>query len=156
MNNYAFIDGQNLYAGVKELGWTLDTKKFRAYLGRKYQVKTAYYFLGYLPANTRLYRRLEADGYTLRFKPVVPGPGHMLKGNVDADLVLQAMIDYERYDQAVLVSGDGDFYSLARHLYERRKLAMVLSPNRRFCSALLKKTSKEKLSFISDIRHIVE
>jgi len=32
IENYAFIDGQNLYLGVDELGWQLDYKKLRVYL----------------------------------------------------------------------------------------------------------------------------
>ena len=155
MNNYAYIDGQNLYAGVKQLGWTLDDKKFVAYLERKYAVKRAYYFVGYMPANAPIYARLGSAGYTLRFKPVVPAPGGV-KGNVDADLVLQAMIDFAAYDRAVLVTGDGDFYSLAQHLADQGKLAMVLAPNRAYCSALLKQAAGGKLSFLQDIRHIVE
>jgi len=31
-NNYAFIDGQNLNLGIRELGWKLDFKKLRIYL----------------------------------------------------------------------------------------------------------------------------
>ena len=41
-----------------------------------------------------------------------------MKGNVDADMVLQALLDYEKYDQTLIVSSDGDFYSLVRHLYD--------------------------------------
>ena len=156
MSNYAFIDAQNLYVGIKQLGWTLDTKKFRDYIGRKYRVTKAYYFIGYMPRNASLYHRLAAEGYELRFKPVVPDASGMPKGNVDADLVLQAMIDVGRYDGAVLVSGDGDYYSLVQYLSAQGKLTAVLSPNRQFCSALLKRSGRGKISYISDIRHIVE
>lgn len=37
-NNYAFIDAQNLYLAIKELGWKIDYKKFRIYLKEKYKV----------------------------------------------------------------------------------------------------------------------
>ena len=40
------------------------------------------------------------------------------KGNVDAELVLQAMIDYQDYERAVIVTSDGDFACLVRYLYE--------------------------------------
>lgn len=156
MPNSAFIDGQNLYQGVNQLGWRLDTGRLRAYLDRKYRVSIARYFVGYLPGNESLYRRLTAEGYQLHFKPVVAGDRGAPKGNVDADLVLEAMIEWDHYDQAVLVSGDGDFYSLARHLAAQNKLAAVLSPNRRYCSALLKRAAGGKLAFVEDIRHLVE
>lgn len=44
------------------------------------------------------------------------------KGNVDAELVLQAMIDYRDYERAVIVTSDGDFACLVRYLYEEGKL----------------------------------
>lgn len=156
MTTYAYIDGQNLHAGIRQLGWRLDTKKLREYLARKYRVGKAYYFIGYIPQNTSLYARLGDEGYELRFKPVVTDASGTPKGNVDADLVLQAMIDFDHYDGAVLISGDGDFYSLVQYLDARGKLAAVLSPNRRFCSALLKRAAKGKLSYVGDVRHIVE
>ena len=53
-------------------------------------------------------------GYVLVFKPVLPPKqGGKPKGNVGADLVLQAMIDYPNYKEvAVIVISDGDFYCL--------------------------------------------
>lgn len=49
------------------------------------------------------------------------------KGNVDAELVLQAMIDYRDYERAVIVTSDGDFACLVRYLYEEGKLERVLT-----------------------------
>lgn len=144
MNNDAFIDGQNLFAGIKQLGWTLNTKRFRDDPAGKYSVTKAYSFIGYLPQTQSLYGRLASEGYELRLKPVVADPNGMPKGNVDADMVLQTMIAYDQYDGAVLVTGDGDFYSLAGYLHAQGKLAAVLSPNRRFRSALLKRASGTK------------
>ncbi|MDD3926529.1 MAG: NYN domain-containing protein [bacterium] len=137
MSNYAFIDGNNLYLGINKLGWRLDYRKFRVYLKDKYAVQKAYYFIGYIPENERLYTSLKADGYDLVFKPVASdGKGH-LKGNCDAELVLQAMIEYNNYDKGIIVSGDGDFTCLARHLQAHNKLATILAPNKDGCSSLL-------------------
>jgi uncharacterized LabA/DUF88 family protein len=78
------------------------------------------------------------------------------KGNVDADLVLQTMVDFEKYDKAIIVSSDGDFYSLVEHLYGNRKLEIVLSPNKEKCSILLKKKAKEKIDFLDNLRGKLE
>ncbi len=40
----------------------------------------------------------------------------IIKGNVDAELVLYAMKELANYDKAVIVSGDGDFFSLIEYL----------------------------------------
>ena len=68
LNNYAFIDSQNLNLGVQSLGWKLNYKRFRIYLTEKYGVSVAYLFIGYLPENQNLYKSLQEDGYLLIFK----------------------------------------------------------------------------------------
>lgn len=55
-----------------------------------------------------------------------------VKGNIDADLVLYAMKELPNYDKAVIVSGDGDFFSLVEYLAQEKKLLKLLAPNRRF------------------------
>lgn len=155
LTNYAFIDGQNLNLGIQTLGWSLDFKKFRVYLREKYQVDTAYIFIGYMPENQDLYASLQKSGYILIFKPILDNDGKV-KGNVDADLVLQTMIEYGNYDKAVIVSSDGDFYSLVKYLYEQRKLKFVMSPYVKTCSILLKKAAKDKIVFMDNLRRKLE
>ena len=56
-NNYAFIDGQNLYMGTAKRSvdpWKIDLARFRIYLEKKYNVEKAFYFLGYLDEMTRM------------------------------------------------------------------------------------------------------
>ena len=151
-NNYAFIDSQNLNLGVQSLGWKLDFRKFRIYLKEKYGVSTAYLFLGYIQENQDLYSSLQKAGYILVFKPVFSDENGDVKGNFDADLVLQAMIEYSNYDKAIIVSSDGDFYSLVKYLYERKKLKFVVSPYVKTCSKLLKKSAKERIVFMDNLR----
>ncbi|HEC30808.1 MAG TPA: NYN domain-containing protein [Candidatus Yonathbacteria bacterium] len=151
-NNYAFIDSQNLYRGIESLGWKIDWNRFRKYLLEKYSVQTAYLFIGYIPQNDNLYASLQKEGFILKFKPVLLGNDGKPKGNVDADMVLQVMVDYLNYDKAIIISSDGDFYSLVRHLYENKKLKFVLSPHKDTCSSLLKKTAKEKIVYMNNLR----
>lgn len=147
-NNYAFIDSNNLNLAIQELGWKLDFRKFHIYLKEKYGVQKAYLFIGYLPENQNLYRSLQEFGYVLIFKPIMRASDGDVKGNVDAELVLQTMIDYNKYEKAVIVSNDGDFYCLVNYLYEKGKLEKVISPNYKKCSALLKKAAREKIDFL--------
>lgn len=155
-NNYAFIDSQNLNLGIQKLGWKLDYKKFRVYLRDKYNVERAYIFIGFVALNQKLYDNLQKAGFFLKFKPTIPNDEGNIKGNIDADLVLQAMIDYAEYDKAVIVSSDGDFYSLVQHLYEKHKLEVVLSPDKRHCSGLLKQSGKEKMWYMNQLREKLE
>lgn len=155
---YAYIDGNNLNLGVKALGWKLDFKKFRIYLKEKYNVLVVYLFIGYIPINQDLYSSLQKAGFVLMFKPTLPDKDGNVKGNVDANLVLQAMIDYKdnNFDRAIIVTSDGDFYSLVKYFYEQDKLLFVISPYVKTCSALLKKSAKEKIIFMDNLRKKLE
>lgn len=151
-NNYAFIDAQNVHLGIKSLGWDLDWKKFRIYLREKYSVSTAYLFIGFIQSNQNLYSELQKAGYILIFKPIILDNNGKVKGNCDADLVLHTILKINEYDKAVIITSDGDFYSLVRHLYENNKLLFVLSPYVRTCSKLLKKEAKEKIYSMDNLR----
>ena len=155
---YAYIDGNNLNLGIKILGWKLDFKKFRVYLKEKYNVLVAYIFIGYVPTNQDLYSSLQKAGFVLIFKPTLPDKDGEVKGNIDVDLVLQVMIDYKdnNLDKALIVTSDGDFYSLVKYLYEQRRLLFVMSPYVKTCSALLKKSAKEKIIFMDNLRGKLE
>jgi uncharacterized LabA/DUF88 family protein len=140
-NNYAFIDGQNLFVGTKYEGWDLDYGKFRLYLRNKYNVKKAFLFIGYVDSNSNLYSTLQQFGYILIFKEVLrikKGKHVTYKGNVDAELVLHTVLEKPNYDQAVIVSGDGDFYCLIDHLTEVNKLKKIITPNSKYSSKLRK------------------
>ena len=154
--NFAFIDSQSIHLGIQALGWKLDWHKFRVYLRDKYRVARAYLFIGYLPQNQRLYTTLQQKGHILVFKPVLQRGSGAPKGNVDADLVLRAMIDFPDYARAVVVTSDGDFYSLIEYLYQNGKLEVVLSPSTGTCSALLKKSARERIHFLETLRSKLE
>jgi len=155
-NNYAFIDSQNLNLGIQKLGWKLDYKKFRIYLKEKYNVEKAYIFIGFVALNQKLYDKLQEADFLLKFKPTIPDGDGKIKGNIDADLVLSAILNKDIYDRAVIVSSDGDFYSLVAYLYEQGKLEIVLSPDKKECSSLLKQTAKEKIQFMDNLRPKLE
>ncbi|SRR5258708_7513741 len=144
----AFIDSQNLNLGVRSLGWKLDFARFRKYLAEKYKTEKAFLFIGYIPDNQSLYKYLQEAGYIIIFKPTIKGKKKGVsntKGNVDAELVLHAMIEYPNYDKAIIVSGDGDFYCLVEHLENNRKLGKIIVPNRKY-SSLLRKFSSHIVS----------
>ncbi len=151
-NHFAFIDSQNINLGIQSLGWKLDWKRFRVYLKEHYRVHKAYIFIGYVPENTALYQSLQNYGYILVFKPVMYRTDGKPKGNVDAELVLQAMIDFKEYEKAVIVTSDGDFGCFVRYLYEQQKLERVLTPNKKGCSVLLKRAARERIDFLEYAR----
>lgn len=167
---YAFIDSQNLNIGVSHdvlykgrriyEGWRLDFQKFRRYLSDKHRVDEAYLFIGNLPGQESLYAYLQKCGYIVVLKPTTSytdSDGQMrVKGNVDTDVVLYAAAkEYQNYDEAVIVTGDGDFLSLCEYLFENGKLRSVVIPNKLRFSALLKKYA-DVFDFVSTNRKKLE
>jgi uncharacterized LabA/DUF88 family protein len=156
MNNFAFIDGMNLHMTYENLTWRLDYRKLRIYLQDRYSVLKAYYFVGNLSINASLYIALEKDGYTIVTKPISHLPGGKIKGNCDAELVLQAMIDKSVYDGAVIITSDGDFACLVTHLLSCNKLFRVIAPCYAGCSHLLKEASGAKIDFLDNAKVKIE
>lgn len=160
--NYAFIDSQNLNLGVQKMGWKMDWRKFHQYLHDVYNVEKAYMFIGYLPDNEKLYDQMHDLGYLIVLKPTLemydteekqeerskkqeedakdetrkPEEKRVTKGNVDAELVLYAVKEMPNYNKAVIVSGDGDFFSLLEYLDQQNKLLNLLAPNWQYSSLL--------------------
>lgn len=157
-NNFAYIDGANLYTANKELGWKLDYKKFRIWLSEKYGIKKAYIFIELIPKYKNIYTYLQECGFTLIFKEVIYDGKGKPKGNCDADLVLQAMVDYHEnnFDNALVVTSDGDYASLVTFLKAQGKLLGILSPaEQNLCSVLLKRTDS-KIYYIDNKKHILK
>jgi uncharacterized LabA/DUF88 family protein len=167
---YAFIDSQNLNLGTQRMGWKLDWRKFRQYLHDTYGVTKAYMFIGYMIENEALYEYMYELGFLVVLKPTVdvsaPHDSEgkteplnkeseekekpVVKGNVDAELVLYAMKEFPNYRQAIIVSGDGDFFSLAEYLEEQGKLMQILTPNWQYSSLL--KVFEPKITRLDTMR----
>jgi len=95
-------------------------------------------------------------GYVIIFKPILKTPDGKVKGNCDAELVLQAMIDLNNYEKVVIVSSDGDFYCLVNYLREKNKLECVLAPCKAGCSHLLDIASKGRVAYLDNLRRKLE
>lgn len=154
-NNYAFIDSQNLNLSIRDQGWVLDFRKFRQYLHGKYGATKAFLFIGYVYENQGLYTNLQKAGYILVFKPTLKLPSGKAKGNVDAELVLHAMIEYQNYDKALIVTGDGDFYCLLDYLAKNDKLLKLMIPNKNSFSSLFRKMMPH-IVFMNNLRSRLE
>jgi len=109
-------------------------------------------FIGYMPENESLYEYMHSLGFLVVLKPTLEihhaasdnkddHEKSLVKGNVDTEIVLTAMKELDNYSKAIIVSGDGDFYSLIEYLASKQKLAHVITPNWQY-STLLKPFEK--------------
>jgi uncharacterized LabA/DUF88 family protein len=65
------------------------------------------------------------------------------------------MIEFDNYDKALIVTGDGDFYCLVDYLRKQGKLLKVMVPNKRKYSSLFSKLM-EHIVFMNDLRGKLE
>lgn len=158
--NYAFIDGNNLHQGTQVDGWVTDYKKLREYLFSKFSVMKAYYFIGYIPQKNdyhNLYHSLLKSGYILKFKRIKTYNNSDIKGNVDAELITNTLQRIKRFNKAIIVAGDDDYYCLLKYLISENKLLNVVTPNIQRCPRLFKKSLvKDYLFYLYNIKNKIK
>ena len=113
-----FIDGSNLYAAAKSLGFDIDYKLLRQEFMRRGKLLRAFYYTALLENDEYspirpLVDWLHYNGFTMVTKPAkeyVDSQGRRkVKGNMDIELAVNAMELAPHVDHIVLFSGDGDF-----------------------------------------------
>jgi uncharacterized LabA/DUF88 family protein len=92
-----------------------------------------------VPSRAKFYSYLQDCGYKIIFKQTITFNG-VVKGNCDAELVLRCVSDFylKNYDEAMLVTGDGDFGCLVEFLKENNAIHGLVSPDLNRCSILLR------------------
>ena len=113
-NNLVFIDGQNLHIGIMQNNWKIDHNRFRIHLKDKdvFLKLTIFFWIYIKDEEQDLYNNLQKAGFIVIFKKHSLNLITEKKGNVDTDIVFEAMknlIDNKNFDKIVLVSGDGDY-----------------------------------------------
>jgi uncharacterized LabA/DUF88 family protein len=100
----------------------------------------------------QLYNSLKSYGYELVFKPPIKDKYGNFKGNVDAELVLQAVINLDNYEKAVIVTSDGDFYCLIKYLQNITKFERLLAASKGSCSKYLRQAAGSKVDYMDNLR----
>lgn len=156
MTTYAFIDSQNLKKSVEAIGREIDYRRFRQWLERKRGVDRAFMYFGYVRSQQRHYDFLEQCGFELLFRDVDFVDGRT-KANVDIFLTISMLDKLDEFDNAYLVSSDGDFFDLTERLKQLGKLGGVISPSgANKCSRLLKRSCVGNIDYIPELIHKFE
>ena len=131
-----FIDGSNLYAAAKTLGFDIDYKKLRAEFAQRGKLVRALYYTAlvedqeYSPIRP-LVDWLDYNGFSMVTKPAKEYTDQTgrrkVKGNMDLELAVDAMELASSVDHIVLFSGDGDFRVLVEALQRRGVRVSVVS-----------------------------
>ena len=131
-----FIDGANLYATARALGFDIDYKRLLELFKGKCQLVRAFYYTAlvedqeYSPIRP-LVDWLDYNGFTLVTKPAkefTDSSGRRkIKGNMDIELAVDAMEMADHVEHIVLFSGDGDFRPLVEALQKKGVRVSVVS-----------------------------
>ncbi len=131
-----FIDGANLYATAKSLGFDIDYKRLLNLFRNQGHLVRALYYTALAEDQEYSSIRplidwLDYNGYTMVTKPTkeyTDASGRRkIKGNMDIELTVDAMELADHLDHIVLFSGDGDFRSLVAALQQKGKRVSVVS-----------------------------
>lgn len=131
-----FIDGANLYAAARSLGFDIDYKRLLELFAGKARMVRAFYYTAliedqeYSPIRP-LVDWLDYNGYTMVTKPTkeyTDSQGRRkIKGNMDIELAIDLMEMADRLDHAVLFSGDGDFRRLVEAVQRKGVRVTIVS-----------------------------
>lgn len=131
-----FIDGPNLYATAKALGFDIDYKRLLKEFQRRGTLVRAFYYTAIIEdqefSSIRpLLDWLDYNGFTVvtkATKEYVDASGRRkVKGNMDIELAVDAMELAGHVDETVLFSGDGDFRSLVEAVQRHGVRVTVVS-----------------------------
>ena len=132
-----FIDGSNLYAAARALGFDIDYKKLLEHFRKQGYLVRAFYYTAllddqeYSPIRP-LIDWLDYNGYTMVTKPAKEYTDsatgrRKIKGNMDIELAVDVMEICDSLDHIVLFSGDGDFRRLVDAVQRRGRRVTVVS-----------------------------
>jgi uncharacterized LabA/DUF88 family protein len=133
-----FIDGANLYATAKSLGFDIDYKRLLKEFQSRGKLIRAFYYTALIEDQEYSSIRplidwLDYNGFSVVTKPTkefIDALGRRkVKGNMDIELAVDAMEMAEHLDQLVLFSGDGDFRSLVEAVQRKGVRVLVVSTN---------------------------
>ena len=131
-----FIDGSNLYAAARALGFDIDYKRMLEIFEEQAILVRAFYYTALVEDQEfspirPLVDWLDYNGYTMVTKPTKeftdPTGRRKIKGNMDIELAIDVMEMLQHLDHIVLFSGDGDFRRLVEAAQRQGKRVTVIS-----------------------------
>lgn len=152
---YVFIDASNLWQAQKVKGMFFDLKKLKMFLKRKYKAGELkiFYYTAYPKEGTREYSTENKHnfftylkkglGFVVRKKElkqikIMTSEGERIeeKGNMDVEMTIDAVNLVNKYDTAILFTGDSDFLALVSYIKNHNKKVYIYSSQNNISSEL--------------------
>lgn len=142
-----FIDVANVFYAQKTLGWKISYTKLIKYLRKECGENTKCFIYAAYDENKQNERKfldmLDINGYILRTKSIkkisICANRDKIKGNLDIELAFEMVDLSEKYDTAILISGDSDFAVPIDRIKAKKKWIIVMSTRGHISKELLER-----------------
>jgi len=134
-----FIDGANLYAAARSLGFDIDYRRLLEVFAQRGRLIRAFYYTAlvedqeYSPIRP-LVDWLDYNGYCMVTKPTKEYTDafgrRKIKGNMDIELAIDVLEMADKTDHIIIFSGDGDFRRLVEACQKKGVRVSVVSTMR--------------------------
>lgn len=154
---YVFIDAANVLYSQKTLGWRLDYQKLKFYLQKECDLQGLYFYTGKMSdygKQSEFLAKMKEYGYNVKSKEIklikLTKDTYERKGNLDVELVIDALKNIDNFDTCILMSGDSDFASLVDELKAKNKWVIVLSTKGHISRELIERAKYINLKKLKD------
>lgn len=152
-----FIDAANVFHSQQKLGWKISYKKLKEYFIKECDLSEIHFYTAIDPENLgqkRMISKLRGLGVNVVTRPIkrisIASGRTFIKGNVDIELSLGMIDNKDKYDTAVLMSGDSDFALVTERLKSLGKNVVVISTDDRISKELLEITEYINLGALKE------
>ena len=146
-NVYVFIDAANTFYAQRSLGWKISYEKLMRYFKKECGENTKCFIYAAYDENKQAEQKfldmLDINGYILRAKALkkiaLQGNQNKHKGSLDVELALEMVELADKYDTAILLSGDSDFAPPIDRIKKKNKRIIVMSTKGHISRELIEK-----------------
>lgn len=143
---YVFIDAANILYSQQTLGWKIDYQKLKTYFEQECELAGLYFYTGKIGKDhkqAKFLKRMEEYGYKVTSKEVkmikISPNAYEKKGDLDAELIIDALKNLDNFDTCILMSGDSDFAPLLDELKRQGKWVIVMSTKHHISRELIER-----------------
>ncbi len=153
----AYIDASNMFYSQRTLKWNIDYRKLIDYLKNECDLVKITIYFGKKPNDLKqekFLKKLASFGYEVKTRDVKyiksKDGSSKMKGNLDAEMILDMVVRKDTYDTILLFSGDSDFGVILDHLKSQKKRVLVASVKGHVAKELLEKAKYINLKHLKN------
>jgi uncharacterized LabA/DUF88 family protein len=148
-----YIDGSNLNLSAKNHGLEIDLNLMLLYLKEKYYINSCKYFTPNFKFLETEFEILKQSGVEIIYKKIYR-EDKKVKANCDVEISHHITLDVRdgKVDKVILLTGDGDFYSLLEYIESNNVEAKIIAIYPKDTSRLYRNSNKFGLTYLSQVK----